>query len=112
MGYFLERGMTRDFSFHQAKPGIEVSVKTGLPHQSIFGAVAAAHQIHSPPLLASAHTAFVNGMDLALLVSGAVALAGLAVTLAFLPSTTTVKATDQPTEPTPRRGSRPHMIAG
>jgi len=34
MGYFLERGMTRDFSFHQTKPGIKVSVKTGLPQRA------------------------------------------------------------------------------
>ena len=27
MGYFLERGMTRDFSFHQTKPGIEISAE-------------------------------------------------------------------------------------
>lgn len=55
-------------------------------------------------VLASAHAAFVNGMDLALLVSGATALAGLALTLAFLPQTSTAKTTDQPARR--RRGHR------
>jgi DHA2 family multidrug resistance protein-like MFS transporter len=83
---------------HLALAGLPASAATAA-RQSIFGAVAVAQKIHSPALLASAHTAFVNGMDLALLVSGAVALAGLALTLAFLPSTTTVKATEQPPAP-------------
>ncbi len=67
-------------------------VTAGLPaaaataaRQSIFGAIAVAHKIHSPALLASAHTAFVHGMDLAFVVSGAVALVGVALTVAFLP---------------------------
>ena len=61
--------------------------------QSIFGAVAVAHLIHSQALLDSAHAAFVHGMDLALVVSGAVALVGVALALVFLPqvSTTTVE---------------------
>ncbi len=84
---------------HLALAGLPAAAATAA-RQSIFGADAVAYQIHSPSLLASAHTAFVNGMDLALLVSGAAALAGLALTLAFLPGTTTVKATQQPTEPT------------
>ena len=60
--------------------------------QSIFGAVAVADRIHSPALLHSAHTAFVHGMDLALVVSGAVALVGLALTVAFLPQSSVSKA--------------------
>jgi predicted enzyme related to lactoylglutathione lyase len=32
MGYFLARGMTRDFSFRQTKPGIEVSVEPRMAH--------------------------------------------------------------------------------
>ena len=53
--------------------------------QSIFGAVAVARQIHSPALLGSARHAFIRGMDLALGVSGAVAVLGFMLTLAFLP---------------------------
>ena len=74
-------------------------VTAGLPaaaataaRQSIFGAVAVADQLHLPALQASAHTAFAHGMDLALVVSGAVALVGLALTLAFLPQSSVSKA--------------------
>ena len=63
--------------------------------QSIFGAVAAADQIHSPALLTSAHTAFVHGMDLALVVSGAIALVGVALTVVFLPQVNVSKEVAQ-----------------
>jgi DHA2 family multidrug resistance protein-like MFS transporter len=53
--------------------------------QSVFGGVAAAHRLHSPALLASVKEAFVHGMDLALLVSAAIALAGTVLTILFLP---------------------------
>ena len=43
----------------------------------------------------SAHTAFVHGMDLALVVSGAVALVGFALTVAFLPQSSASKAVEQ-----------------
>ncbi|MGO9903577.1 MAG: DHA2 family efflux MFS transporter permease subunit [Solirubrobacteraceae bacterium] len=64
--------------------------------QSVFGAVAVADKIHSPALLSSAHAAFVHGMDLALVVSGAVALVGVALTVVFLPQVNAVKAVEQP----------------
>jgi fucose permease len=88
---------------HLALAGLPAAAAAAA-RQSIFGAVAIAQKIHSPALLASAHAAFVNGMDLALLVSAAIALAGLALTLAFLPNTTTVKATDQPPATAAARG--------
>jgi hypothetical protein len=69
---------------HLAVSGLPAAAATAA-RQSIFGAVAVADQIRSPALLDSAHTAFVHGMDLALVVSGAVALVGLALTVAFLP---------------------------
>jgi MFS transporter, DHA2 family, multidrug resistance protein len=53
--------------------------------QSVFGGVAVAHQIHSAALLTSVHTAFVHGMDMALIVSAGIALAGVVLTLLFLP---------------------------
>ncbi len=53
--------------------------------QSIFAAVAIAHQLRSAPLLHSVRAAFVHGMDLALLVSAAVAAAGAVLALVFLP---------------------------
>jgi MFS transporter, DHA2 family, multidrug resistance protein len=64
--------------------------------QSVFGAVAVADRIHSPALLTSAHDAFVHGMDLALVVSGAISLVGLALTVAFLPQVKGVRTVEQP----------------
>ena len=78
-------------------------VTAGLPagavtaaRQSVFGAVAVADKIHSPALLTSAHSAFVNGMDLALVVSGAIALVGVALTVVFLPQVNALKAVKPP----------------
>ena len=78
-------------------------VTAGLPaaaataaRQSVFGAVAVAHQLRSPELLASAHSAFAHGMDVALAVSGAVALVGLALTVAFLPRVNAVNVVEPP----------------
>jgi EmrB/QacA subfamily drug resistance transporter len=53
--------------------------------QSVFGGVAVAQKLHSPALLTSVQRAFVHGMDLALLVSAAIALAGVVLTVLFLP---------------------------
>jgi Na+/melibiose symporter-like transporter len=55
--------------------------------QSIFGAVAVAHKLHSSALLTSARTAFVHGMDLALLVAGCIAFIGIVLAAVFLPRT-------------------------
>jgi Na+/melibiose symporter-like transporter len=59
--------------------------------QSIFGGVTVARKLHSQALLASVHRAFVHGMDLALLVSAGIALAGLVLTVLFLPQTNASK---------------------
>ena len=64
--------------------------------QSIFGAIAVAGQIHSPALLISARAAFAHGMDLALVVSGVIALVGVALTVVFLPKVNASKAPKQP----------------
>jgi EmrB/QacA subfamily drug resistance transporter len=53
--------------------------------QSIFGGVAVAQQLHSSRLLASVRAAFVHGMDMALLVSAGFAVAGVVLTILFLP---------------------------
>jgi len=53
--------------------------------QSIFGGVAVAQQIGSTALLHSVRSAFVSGMDAALLVSAGIAVVGLLLTLLFLP---------------------------
>ena len=64
----------------------------GLPAQvaaivrdSVAAGVAVAHQLGSAALLESVRSAFVHGMDVALLVCGGVAVVGVALTLAFLP---------------------------
>jgi Na+/proline symporter len=57
--------------------------------------VAVAQKIGSASLLTSVRTAFVHGMDMALLVSAGFALAGLVLTLLFLPQTNAPKATTQ-----------------
>jgi len=65
---------------------------TGLPaaatraaRESIFGAVAVAGPLHASALLHSARTAFVHGLDQALVVSAGIALAGMVLALLFLP---------------------------
>jgi MFS transporter, DHA2 family, multidrug resistance protein len=55
--------------------------------QSIFGGVAVARRLGSAALLASARSAFVHGMDTALVVSAVIAAAGLVLAVAFLPNT-------------------------
>jgi DHA2 family multidrug resistance protein-like MFS transporter len=67
---------------------------TGLPaavasvvRQSLFGGLAVAAHLHSPALLSMVRGAFVDGMDVSLLVAAGIAAAGLLLTLAFLPST-------------------------
>jgi MFS transporter, DHA2 family, multidrug resistance protein len=71
---------------------------TGLPpavatvvRQSLFGGLAVADKLHSPALLRMVQGAFVNGMDVSLVVAGGMALVGLVLTLLFLPSKTTPK---------------------
>jgi MFS transporter, DHA2 family, multidrug resistance protein len=64
--------------------------------QSIFGGVAVAGRLGSAALLASARSAFVHGMDIALVVSAAIAAAGLALTVAYLSNTKTPGKKQQP----------------
>jgi Na+/melibiose symporter-like transporter len=59
--------------------------------QSVFGGVAVAQKLHSSALLTSVQRAFVHGMDLALLVSAGIALAGGVLTVLFLPQTNAPK---------------------
>lgn len=51
----------------------------------LFGGIAVANRFGSAPLLESVRTAFVHGMDLALVISAAVALAGVVLALTFVP---------------------------
>jgi MFS transporter, DHA2 family, multidrug resistance protein len=68
----------------------------GAVRDSVAAGVAVAHQLGSPELLLSVRAAFVHGMDLLLLVCGGIAVAGVLLTLAFLP----------------RRGARVDAAAG
>jgi hypothetical protein len=64
--------------------------------QSVFGGVAVASKLHSASLLASVQAAFVHGMDMALVVSTGIALAGVILTLVFLPASNAPRKTVQP----------------
>jgi hypothetical protein len=59
--------------------------------QSLFGGLEVAAKLHSPVLLRMVQSAFVNGMDVSLVVAGGMAIGGLVLTLLFLPSKTTPK---------------------
>lgn len=65
--------------------GLPAAAATAV-RQSIFDGVAVAHQVGSAPLLESVRTAFVHGMDTALVVSTGIALAGAMLTLLYLPA--------------------------
>jgi Na+/melibiose symporter-like transporter len=54
--------------------------------QSLFGGIAVATRLHSPALLSMVRGAFVDGMDVSLVVAAGVTVVGLLLTLAFLPS--------------------------
>jgi DHA2 family multidrug resistance protein-like MFS transporter len=74
---------------------------TGLPattvpavRESVFGGLAVARQLRSPALLDAVRSAFVQGMDVALMVSAGIAAAGLVLALVFLPRGTPSPAPD------------------
>jgi EmrB/QacA subfamily drug resistance transporter len=69
---------------HLALSGIAAPAAAAV-RQSVFGGVAVAQQLGSPALLHSVRSAFVDGMDVALAVSAGIAVAGLILTLVFLP---------------------------
>jgi len=63
--------------------------------ESVFGGVAAAERTHSGALLVAVRGAFVHGMDVALLVSAGIAVAGALATVAFLQTRSPVVAAAQ-----------------
>jgi hypothetical protein len=65
--------------------------------------VAVARQLGSASLLASVRTAFVHGMDQALLVSAGIAAVGVLLTLIFLPQVNT-SAEEKMTPGVPKLG--------
>ncbi len=83
---------------------------TGLPatatrevRESVFGGLAVAQESSSPALLENVQTAFAHGLDRALLVSAAVALAGALLAALFLPRTSTLKPAAEPPAQTKER---------
>jgi EmrB/QacA subfamily drug resistance transporter len=62
---------------------------------SIFAGIATAQKLHSPALLASVRHAFVQGMDVALLVSASIAAVGTLLALIFLPGRTELVASTE-----------------
>jgi MFS transporter, DHA2 family, multidrug resistance protein len=67
----------------------------GLIKGSVFVGVEMAQQSGSPALLDSVRTAFAHGMDIALVASAGIALAGAVLALAFLPA----RAKQPPAQP-------------
>ena len=65
---------------------------------SVFAGVATAQQLGSAPLLGSVRAAFVDGMDVMLMVCAAIAAAGIVLALVFLPGRAGV-APATPAEP-------------
>jgi EmrB/QacA subfamily drug resistance transporter len=58
---------------------------TEAAEKSVFGGLAVAQQLGSTALLDTVRTAFVDAMDIALLTSAGIAIAGIVLALAFLP---------------------------
>jgi hypothetical protein len=67
--------------------------------QSVYDGLAVADQLGSASLARSVRAAFTSGVNMSLLVSAGIAVAGVLVTLAFLPTAR------QPTDPIPDRVS-------
>jgi MFS transporter, DHA2 family, multidrug resistance protein len=66
---------------------------TGLPgavadvvRRSLFGGLAVAAKLHSPTFLGMVRGSFVHGMDVSLVVAGGIAVAGMLLSLIFLPA--------------------------
>jgi hypothetical protein len=68
------------------------SAAANVVKESLFGGLAVAQQLGSAQLLASVRTAFVQGMDVSLVVAAGIAAVGFVLTLVFLPGKTASKA--------------------
>ncbi|WP_261564414.1 MFS transporter [Frankia gtarii] len=65
-------------------------IQTGVVRGGVFDGTALAHQLHSPALLADVRSAFVDGIDTALLVCGGIAFTGALLALALFPRRATI----------------------
>jgi hypothetical protein len=102
LGSVLSGGYLAGLSLSGLPPSAAAVVR-----QSVFGGVVVAHQIHSAALLTSVHTTFVHGMDMALIVSAGIALAGVVLTLLFLPRPTPRRTQVSPAPTSRARFSKP-----
>jgi DHA2 family multidrug resistance protein-like MFS transporter len=100
--------LTAGYLAHVSVSGLPRSAAVAV-RESVFGGVAVAKQIDSTSLLASVRSAFVHGMDAALLVSAAIALAGAVLALLFLPRT---NAESSPTAAPPVGRDEEHEVVG
>jgi hypothetical protein len=75
---------------------------------SVFGGLAMAGQLRSAALAESVRSAFVQGMDVALLVSAGITLVGLLLALASMPG----RSAAIEAGPEPERKGGPHAVAG
>jgi DHA2 family multidrug resistance protein-like MFS transporter len=69
---------------------------------SLFGGIAVAGKLHLPALLSMVRGAWVDGMDVSLVVGAGIAVAGIILTLVFLPSVKIAKASKA--EPAQKEG--------
>ena len=84
-GSVLSSGYQARLDLEGLPPAAAAAVRAGL-----FGGIAVANRLGLAPLLGSVRTAFVHGMDLALVISAAIALAGTVLALVFLPGRSTI----------------------
>jgi DHA2 family multidrug resistance protein-like MFS transporter len=87
--------VTASYLAHLSLSGLSKPAASAV-RQSVFGGVVVAQRLHLPSLLTSVRTAFVQGMDTALLVSAAIALVGAILALLYLPKTN-ISLKTQPT---------------
>jgi MFS transporter, DHA2 family, multidrug resistance protein len=80
MGSVLSTAYQADLHLAGLPPALVSAVRG-----SVFGGLAVAHRLGSPALLDSVRAAFVHGMDVSLVVSAGIAVAGLVLALAFMP---------------------------
>jgi len=78
----------------------------GVARSGVFEGTALAGQLHSQSLLAAVRAAFVNGVDTALLVCGAIALAGALLAVLLFPRRRTIESPQAPTSDQARSLSR------
>ena len=64
--------------------------------ESLFGGIAVATMLHATALLSMVRGAFVDGMDISLVVAAGIAVVGMLLTLAFLPARATPKVSGVP----------------